>query len=295
MDYDQALRIACFYGMVQEVESLLWMEAEPDAIALNKRDRGTEFHLNVSPIIRDGIKELVSEAMKEREGTSNGSPREGGGVSESRAVIAAKEAAAAWGGCACASPTGTLDQSETSSFTSADTSTASRDCWSAESGDGDNSSTMTAGEMLDKPQRIDRCGLDETADGRRGCTYGKADLKDSLCNDDNDDDDDEDAFVVPVLSSLENDLLREGVTEEAPVGAAAVMKRWGQRVRGVTLAATTSPTTRAAAAAGGGEGSPKRPGAGAGLGVKDRARATFAGVMKWATSPPRRTRVVAGC
>ncbi|CAN0009880.1 unnamed protein product, partial [Scytosiphon promiscuus] len=65
MDYDQALRIACFYGMIIEVESLLWMEADPASVLFNHRDRGTAFHPSVNPAVRDGVNELLAESSEE--------------------------------------------------------------------------------------------------------------------------------------------------------------------------------------------------------------------------------------
>ncbi|CAM9293926.1 unnamed protein product, partial [Laminaria digitata] len=200
MDYDQALRIACFYGMVVEVEKLLWMEAEPSSVAFNHRDRGSAFHNSVNPAVRDGVNALLNE--------SNGdSDSDGDGTDGSSARVAlAKEAAAAWGAAAeCMSPTGTLRSStstgtgwtsggESSSRGDAGSSVASeKEGQQPAGGDGHESCSARVRQALGF---LGRDGEDE----RKEEEYGSED----------DDENDTESFVLPSLVSLENDLIREG-------------------------------------------------------------------------------------
>lgn len=67
MDYDQALRIACFYGLTVTVESLMWMEADPKSISRNLSDRGTTFHSSVKPDARNAIYKLLAETNSDDE------------------------------------------------------------------------------------------------------------------------------------------------------------------------------------------------------------------------------------
>lgn len=289
MDYDQALRIACFYGMIVEVESLLWMEAEPSSVLYNHRDRGTAFHSSVNPAVRDGINRLLAESST------------AGADGDESAIRAAKEAAAAWGGAGamqgCESPCGTTTTaSSASSGWTTDSSRAGGGTYQSSSvgSEEENSSTLLF------------CPYDDDGARARGA-YGlakeeegdEADDRDIIGEDDEDDDED-DAFLIPSMFSLENDLVREADSRRnslhaeaaasmmSMTGTAAAMRRWGQRVRGGATGNAGDPMARRAAVADK-RGSSPTLNAGMGLeGVKERARAKIIGVMKWASSPRSR-------
>ncbi|CAM9359411.1 unnamed protein product [Choristocarpus tenellus] len=61
MDYNNALRVACYYGMLKEAESLLWMEADPRCLGLTLRVRGREFHTGLEVEMRLKMRTLLSE------------------------------------------------------------------------------------------------------------------------------------------------------------------------------------------------------------------------------------------
>lgn len=294
MDYDQALRIACFYGMVVDVEKLLWMEAEPSSVAFNHRDRGSAFHTSVNSAVRDGVNALLNESSA---GAIDGNGADG----TSSTVALAKEAAAAWeAAAACASPTGTLRSS-----TSTGTGWTSGGESSSRGGDGGGyQSSSVASEREDGRRAGGGDGHENcSARVRQALGFLGRDREDERKEDydSNDDDDDTESFILPSLVSLENDLIREGhagifgVETSVSTRAAAAVRKWGQRVTG------GGGGGRMAGGGSGGRGWDRKESAanvskGAGLGVvKDRAKATFAGVIKWATSPKgRRTESFAG-
>lgn len=285
MDYDQALRIACFYGRVVEVESLLWMEADPSSVLFNHRDRGAVFHASVNSAIRDGINELLTES-------SNGG---GGGGGNGAATVAAREAATAWGGgdTGCLSHGGTTMGSASSGWTSAGDSSRVGGASGGGGGGYQSSSAATSDRDCCSPIDHRRGSSNGGGGGRVRVSFGLA-MDDAGEEHENDDiDDEDDAFIVPSMSSLENDLIREGDAvgngsgchgdASMPSAAAAVVRRWGLRMK------SAAPGVK------GGDRAESAPvvvvNKGAGLGgVKERARAKFAGVIRWASSPRARSR-----
>lgn len=285
MDYDQGLRIACFYGMVLEVESLLWMEANASAVRLNTRDRGSAFHARVNSAVRDGINELLAESSDE---CSSGSGTAGDGVATTTAAATAtREAAAAWStGQMCASPSGTL-ASDSSGWTSSGDSSVAAGGYQSSAGSSTESEMSEA--RVNRP-REDRASCDRFGRQSFGLAYYEAG------DDDDEDLDGMEAFVVPSLLSLENDLIRErdnngGHSSNYADGstvssAAATMRRWGARVLGATASNGRSAAESQDLAV-----LQKVP---VGPGVRERARAKFVDVIKWASSPRGRRGVMAG-
>lgn len=317
MDFDQALRIACFYGMIIEVESLLWMEADVSSVLFNHRDRGTAFHPTVNPAVRDGINDLLSDSSGVDAAAADPDSRRstGGGAAAAAALKAAREAAAAWGE---EGDVGRNSLGGKTAASSASTSTgwaSGADSSSCRDG-GSSGSNMDGSSGSNGDRRV-----------RPSFGLGREDL---AAEDDEDGiSSDDDAFVMPTMLTLENDLIREGsyhvsgmITNGngnvnnsnqgagnnthiadggslASTGAVAAMRRFGQRVRqGVTgSAGARSPDSNGGGSGGSGNSGSSdnegdsRPGPvspGIGLGrVKDRARAKFAGVIKWAQSPKR--------
>lgn len=320
MDFDQALRIACFYGKILEVESLLWMEADASSVLFNHRDRGTAFHPTVNPAVRDGINDLLSDSSGVDAAAADEDSRRstGGGAAAAAALKAAREAAAAWGGDGghvgggCASPTKTMGSS-------ASTSTG----WAS---GGDSSSCRDIGDQ-DSSVASDSGGAGDGATKRVRPSFGLG--REDVAAEDEEDDDigsEDDAFVMPSMLTLENDLIRQGSyyangngssgnnnntnsnnNADAPLastGAVAALRRFGQRVRdGVTAStgsrgSSSSSSDGSTSISGGGSSSSRTtrsdggssgsvsPSNGSGN-LKDKARAKFAGVIKWAQSPRR--------
>lgn len=306
MDYDQGLRIACFYGMILEVESLLWMEADASTVLLNTRDRGSAFHASVNPAVRDGINELLAESSDECGGSGGGGDGTGGGNGVAAAV--AREAAAALSAAqACVSPSGTL-ASDSSGWTSSGDSSIvvpgyqSSAGSSTESDVGGGGGGDLPGDTRVSRPREDRASCDRFGRQSFGLAYYEAGA------DDDEDLDDMEAFVVPSLLSLENDLIRErdntgggnsSYADGSTVSSAAsVMRRWGARVLGAASTSNNNSSSRPAAekentaAVAAVAVLQKVP---PGPGVRERARAKFADVIKWASSPrARKGGVVAG-
>ena len=290
MDYDQALRIACFYGTVVEVESLLFMEAAASSVAFNQRDRGSTFNASVDSAVRDGINALLNES----------SDCDASGSDTSRKSVAlAKEAAVAWGAA------GTLRSS-----TSTGTGWTSGGKSSSKGGDGGfQSSSVESDRGDDGRQQQPARDFHESCGVRVRQVLGFArdgeNVKEAGCKSE---DDDTESFILPSLVSIENDLIREGdagifgVETSVPTRAAVAVRRWGQRVTGGggggggggRAWAKKESAQRVAGGGGGGRAWARKESAAAmnkraGLGVvKVSARATFAGVVKWATSPKGR-------
>lgn len=324
MDFDQALRIGCFYGKIIEVESLLWMEADASSVLFNHRDRGTAFHPTVNPAVRDGINDLLSDSSGVDAAHADEDSRRstGGGAAAAAALKAAREAAAAWGGDGghvgggCASPTKTMASSASTStgWASGGESSSCRDVCDQDSSVASDSGGGGGGVGG---------GGGEGATRRVRPSFGLG--REDLAAEDEDDDigSDDDAFVMPSMLTLENDLIRQGSFyangavgngnsgnngngADAPLastGAVAALRRFGQRVReGVT--GSTGPRGSSdisgSTSGGGGGSSSKRDGGDCRSGsvspstgngnLKDKARAKFAGVIKWAQSPRGRAR-----
>ncbi|CAM9573097.1 unnamed protein product, partial [Ectocarpus sp. 8 AP-2014] len=207
MDFDQALRIACFYGMILEVESLLWMEADASAVLFNHRDRGTAFHPTVNPAVRDGINELLSDSdsgADDNDNADGGSNRRstggGGGAAAAAALRAAREAAAAWGAgdAGCASPSKTMASSASTStgWTSGAESSSCRDGGGGYGGGYQSSSAAS--------------DIDSSVGGRGSVRpsfgLGREDLPSESSEEEDDiGADEDDAFVLPSMLTLEND------------------------------------------------------------------------------------------
>ncbi len=305
MDYDQALRIACFYGKIIEVESLLWMEADPSSVLFNHRDRGTAFHPSVNPAVRDGINDLLSDSSGAGAGVADADSRRstGGGAAAAAALKAAREAAAAWGG----DGDGGSPAKNPASSASTSTGWESSSCSLVSDGNESAESGGGGGGGGDARRVRPSFGL-----GRED--LGGEDDEDDIGSDD-------DAFVMPSMLTLENDLIRAGSyfgngdgagngksnkkssanlnggnkgaaadTSLASTGAVAAMRRFGQRVReGVTGSSSSrgsdgSASTSTSNTSGGGRSSSASVSPTSGN-LKDKARARFAGVMKWAQSP----------
>lgn len=218
MDYDQALRIACFYGLTVAVESLMWMEADPNSISRNLNDRGATFHRSVKPDVRNAINKLLAEDNSEDE------PTEGDTVST-------KAGAGFQGRLIDTPPPGCATNSTASS------------AW--------------------------------TSDENRSSYSGHTD-DDGMVGQD-DDIGDDDAFVVPSMCALDRVLERRksgGGTERYGGGAAGVVvKRWGQRFRGVVVKGRRA------------RGDSARHGRRGGFaGMADLARAKIAGAIRWAST-----------
>lgn len=323
MDYDQALRIACFYGMIIEVESLLWMEADPASVLFNHRDRGTAFHPSVNPAVRDGVNELLSESSEEEAAAAEDGPdgrrrsTVGEGAAAAAALKAAREAAAAWeeaGGGESGNPNGS---------SAASTATSG---WT--SGGGDSSSCRDGGGYQSSSAASDDGGAGGGRRVRPSFGLGREDLPTEEEEDDVIDESD-DAFILPSMLTLENDLIREdgsfyannagqgknnknsfvrsgsssvaaagAAASLASTGAVAAMRRFGQRVR-EGVAGPTTAGTRGRADSSDSGGVEEDGGGGSGGGdcpvspthglvrAKEKARAKLAGVIKWAQSPRR--------
>lgn len=321
MDFDQALRIACFYGKILEVESLLWMEADVSSVLYNHRDRGTAFHPTVNLAVRDGINDLLSDSSGVDAAAADDDSRRstGGGAAAAAALKAAREAATAWGGGeggGCASPTRTM-------ASSASTSTG----WTS-SGEESSSCSGVASERDDDSSSGGGGGGGGARRVRPSFGLGREDL--AAEGEEDDIGSEDDAFVMPTMLTLENDLIREGSyhtngtvgdnhnnnsrsSAEAPLestGRLAALRRFGQRVRvGVTGSAGTrgsaSSSDASGSTSGGSSGSTSNSTVTAGKdgrssdsvsprnspvspingNLKDKARAKFAGVIKWAQSP----------
>eukprot|EP00752_Nemacystus_decipiens_P012789 g11325.t2 len=311
MDFDQALRIACFYGKIIEVESLLWMEADASSVLFNHRDRGTAFHPTVNPAVRDGINDLLSDSSGVDAAHADQDSRRstGGGAAAAAALKAAREAAAAWGGegGGCASPTKTMASSASTStgWTSGGESSSFR-------GVGDQGSSVASDCGGDEGGGGGGGGGVEGATRRVRPSFGLG--REDLAAEDEEDDigSEDDAFVMPSMLTLENDLIRQGSFcangngnsgngTDAPLastGAVAALRRFGQRVRdGVTGSAgwrgssssdTSGSSSGSSSNKDGSRGSSASVSPSNGNGnLKDKARAKFAGVMKWAQSPRR--------
>lgn len=323
MDFDQALRIACFYGMILEVESLLWMEADASAVLFNHRDRGTAFHPTVNPAVRDGINELLSDGDNGvddddngADGSSNRRSTGGGGAAAAAALRAAREAAAAWGAGepGCASPSKTMASSASTS--TGWTSGAESSCCRDGGGDGHGGGYQSSSVASD---------IDSSVGGRNvrpSFGLGREDLPGESEEEDDIGTDEDDAFVLPSMLTLENDLIREGSfyasaggkgggcigggrnstdgaaaadASLASTGAVAAMRRFGQRVKegvvGPAAAAAGTGVSDGDDGNGGGDSgggsSSVSPSHGGGGSLKDKARAKLAGVVKWAQSPRR--------
>lgn len=299
MDYDQALRIACFYGMVQAVESLLWMEADPQVVCLNKKDRGTEFHIRVCQTVRDGIRVLVAEALQE-DGYGGSSPSSVEDDDRAKVVTAAKAAARAW---LLEDETTGKDLSETSSSTSAETASTSTTAtavarqWSVNSGSMSSDSDGRGKSSGGARARARGCGSGVSSSGSSSDSSSVDNSMDyeghssrsgnSATNSNPESDEEDDVFVLPALDSLDQELNICRTPPRSPVDVSAAEKwRWTERGReSVRTKANNSrpdghghlPKSSSPKA---NRGNPTTLGA-----VKDRARATLAGVMKWATSP----------
>eukprot|EP00903_Cladosiphon_okamuranus_P005697 g5658.t1 len=311
MDFDQALRIACFYGKIIEVESLLWMEADSSSVLFNHRDRGTAFHPTVNPAVRDGINDLLSDSSGVDAAHADEDSRRstGGGAAAAAALKAAREAAAAWGGDEghvggeCASPTKTMASSASTSTGWASGGDSSSFSMSRDIGDQDSS---VAGDS--DSGRGGGCGGDEGEGAPRRVRPSFGLGREDLASEDEEDDigSEDDAFVMPSMLTLENDLIRQGSfyangagdkgnnngnNADAPLastGAVAALRRFGQRVReGVTGSAVSRGSSEASGStsSGGNSGSVSQSNGNGNL--KDKARAKFAGVIKWAQSPRR--------
>ena len=324
MDFDQALRIACFYGKIIEVESLLWMEADASSVLFNHRDRGTAFHPTVNPAVRDGINDLLSDSSGVDAAHADEDSRRstGGGAAAAAALKAAREAAAAWGGDAglaggggCASPTKTMASSASTSTgwaSSGGESSSYRDVGDQGSSAASDSGGGGGGGGIDGATR------------RVRPSFGLG--REDLAAEDEEDDigSEDDAFVMPSMLTLENDLIRQGQgsfcangpgagagsgnngsSTDAPLaatGAVAALRRFGQRVRdGVTgsggsrgssdtssssSSSSSGGSSKKGESGGGGSSGSVSPSNGNGN-LKEKARAKLAGVMKWAQSPRR--------
>lgn len=227
MDYDQALRIACFYGLTVAVESLLWMEADPNSIPRNLSDRGATFHYSVKPDVRNAIYQLLAENKSEENGDT----------------VATKAGAGFQGRLTETPPPGCATDSTASSTWTSDENEAS-------------------------------------VDGGYHSSYsGHAEDDDAMMVGQDDDIGDDDAFVVPSMCALDRVLERRksggGTERYGGTGAVAgvVVKRWGQRFRGVGI--------KGRRARGDAAGRGRRGGL---SGMADLARAKIAGAIRWAST-----------
>lgn len=288
MDYDQALRIACFFGMVVEVESLLWMEADPNSVLQNHHDRGNLFHPSVNSAVREGVNQLLAENSTEE---NVGDRRSVDGATELAAVR--EISAALRGGKAGSMSLGGATRSVSSGWTSD----------SDFSEDDFQTNSVVASSVTNTRGRLSIClpeADDNTPTPHRGGFYARIRQSIGLARNnrilrqsfslasdeisDNDQDSEEnfgggdDAFVIPSMFSFENDLIQvieangngTGESSTTPTGATAALKRWGQRVRGRKTA-------------GGRKDNGAVPNSGAGIGgaVKEKAVARMVDAVKW--------------